>query len=154
MYQILLTLHSVNRWLVLMSMFYALFLALRGYFGSKTFDAHDNLIRHLTATIAHIQLLLGFSLYMISPVVKFANAIPEADLWIDEHLFFKYIHIALMILSVMLTTIGSARAKRMETDQEKFRTMFIWFSCALLVIFIAIPWPFSPLANRPLFRSF
>jgi hypothetical protein len=30
--------------------------------------------------------------------------------------------------------------------------MLIWLSIALIIIFIAIPWPFSPFANRPYYR--
>jgi hypothetical protein len=59
-----------------------------------------------------------------------------------------------MITSVVLVTIGSALAKRRPTDKEKYKTMLIWFSITISIIFIAIPWPFSPFANRPYFRSF
>ncbi|SDL64876.1 hypothetical protein SAMN04487898_12221 [Pedobacter sp. ok626] len=154
MHQILLTLHSANRWLVLIFLIYAIFLSARGILRSRAFGKHDNFIRHFTATISHVQLMLGLGLYLISPTVKFNSAIAETHLWIDEHNFFRYVHISLMIISVILITIGSARARRMQTDGEKFKTMLLWFSLALFVIFIAIPWPFSPVANRPFFRSF
>ena len=62
------------------------------------------------------------------------------------------IHSSLMLTAIVLITIGSAKAKRKPTDQEKFKTMLVWFSIALLIIFIAIPWPFSPFANRPYYR--
>jgi hypothetical protein len=154
MHQLLLALHSLNRWFVLLFLAYAIFLAVRGYFGSKVFDEHDNMIRHVTATVSHVQLLLGLSLYMISPIVKFNGAGASASTWIDEHLFFRYVHISMMVISVVFVTIGSARAKRMETDRSKFGTMLLWFSLSLLLICIAIPWPFSPLAGRPFLRSF
>ena len=154
MYQTLLILHSANRWLVLIFLLYGIFLSARGRLNSRTFSKHDNFVRHFTATISHVQLMLGLSLYMISPIVEFNSAITETQLWIDEHNFFRYAHISLMILSIVFITIGSARAKRMQTDRERFGTMLFWFSLSLIVIFIAIPWPFSPLANRPFFRSF
>jgi len=59
-----------------------------------------------------------------------------------------------MTIAIVLLTIGSSVAKRQQTDRTKFRAMTIWFVLALLVIFAAIPWPFSPLANRPYFRLF
>ncbi|WP_316844103.1 hypothetical protein [Pedobacter psychrodurus] len=154
MHQILLTLHSINRWLVLLSLLYSIYIAGRGRWQQKAFSANDNLIRHGTATIAQIQLLLGLSLYMISPVVKYMVAETGSSQLLSEHVFFKYVHIWLMAASVVLITIGSATAKRMQTDKEKFSTMLIWFSIALLLIIAAIPWPFSPLANRPFIRSF
>jgi hypothetical protein len=152
MHQTLLILHSINRWLVLASLLYAIGIALAGLRSGRAFSATTNAVRHITATIAHVQLLLGLSLYMISPVVKFDVAGTTG--LVSEHLFFRLIHIAFMVIAVVVITIGSAKAKRVSSDREKFRTMLVWFTIALIIILAAIPWPFSPLVNRPYFRSF
>jgi hypothetical protein len=154
MHQTLLTLHSLNRWLVLASLLYAIYTSWKGFRNGITFTNTDNTLRHVTATIAHIQLLLGLYLYMISPVVKFKVAELQGSNLVSEHMFFKLIHIALMAVAVVVITIGSAKAKRADADKTKFRTMFIWFLAGLLLILIAVPWPFSPLANRPYLRLF
>lgn len=154
MHQTLLILHSINRWLVLASLFYAIGIALSGLRSGRAFSVADNIVRHVTATIAHVQLLLGLSLYMISPVVKFDVAETVGAGLVSDHIFFRLIHIVLMAIAVVVITVGSARAKRIRSDNEKFRTMLVWFSIALLIILSAIPWPFSPLVNRPYFRSF
>ncbi|OMP75760.1 hypothetical protein BW716_28425 [[Flexibacter] sp. ATCC 35208] len=146
MYQTILVLHSINRYLVLISLVYCIIMAWNGVRGNKVFSSTDNTFRHLTATIAHIQLMLGLYLYIISPVIRY-NVF-------EEYTFFRYLHIALMVIAIIIITIGSAKAKRMETDKLKFMTILLWFSLALLIILIAIPWPFSPLAHRPYFRSF
>jgi hypothetical protein len=99
-------------------------------------------------------MLLGLYLYMISPIVKFNVGESGGGDLLSEPLFFRFVHIALMVIAVVIITIGSAKAKRAETDRLKFKTMLIWFSIGLLIILIAIPWPFSPLAHRPFFRSF
>ncbi|WP_153392196.1 hypothetical protein [Chryseobacterium vaccae] len=152
MYQTLTFLHSLFRWIVLLSLIYSIWIAFRGYFYQKTFGKKEDSVRHWTATIAHIQLVLGIVLYSRSPIVKyFWKNFSESKASLDL-LFFGLIHILLMITSVVLITIGSALAKRKETDREKFRTMLIWYFIALVLIFMAIPWPFSPLANRPYFR--
>lgn len=152
MYQTLTFLHSTFRWLVLLSLIYSLFIAYKGYFSNKNFSKTDDSVRHWTATIAHVQLILGITLYSQSPIVKyfwnnFSTAKESFDL-----LFFGLIHIFLMLFSIVLITIGSALTKRKTTDKEKFKTMLIWYTIALIIIFIAIPWPFSPFANRPYFR--
>lgn len=152
MYQTLTFLHSIFRWLVLLSLIYSLFIAYKGYFSHKKFSKTDDSVRHWTATIAHVQLILGITLYSQSPIVKyFWNNFSTAKESIDL-LFFGLIHIFLMLFSIVLITIGSALTKRKTTDKEKFKTMIIWYTIALIIIFIAIPWPFSPLANRPYFR--
>lgn len=149
MYQILLYLHSLFRWLVLLSLVYSIYRAWRGYALRRTFTGKDNSIRHWTATIAHIQLILGTVLYFKSP---FTRAPLKHTLQSMDLSFFSIIHALLMITAIVLITIGSALSKRKPTDQEKFRTMLVWFTIALLIILLAIPWPFSPFAHRPYFR--
>lgn len=152
MYQILTFLHSTLRWLVLGSLLIAIIQAYRGYNLKLQFSPADNAIRHWTATIAHLQLMAGIILYVKSPLVKyFWNNPGEASKKL-EFLFFGVLHILLMIIAIVILTIGSALAKRKEEDQAKFKTMFIWFLIALIIILLAIPWPFSPLAHRPYFR--
>ena len=152
MYQTLTVYHSLLRWLVLLSLLLSVISACTGLWKHRSFSKTDNALRHWTATIAHIQLIAGMLLYLQSPVTKFFrehNA--EARLQFDIT-FFSVIHAVLMLLSIVLITIGSAMAKRKATDREKFRTMALWYTVALLIIFIAVPWPFSPFATRPYIR--
>jgi hypothetical protein len=152
MYQVLIFCHSIMRWLVLASLVYAIFRAYKGYTLDAQFSKTDNAIRHWTATIAHIQLLIGIILYTQSPIIKyFWHNFNEAIYNIDTT-FFGLLHIFLMLAAIVLITIGSALSKRKTTDKQKFKTMLVLFSISLVIIFIAIPWPFSPLANRPYFR--
>lgn len=152
MYYTLTFYHSIMRWLVLASLIYSIYRAYQGYNSGSIFSKTDNACRHWTATIAHIQLLIGIILYTQSPLIKyfwghFREAIQNLDV-----LFFGLIHITLMVAAITVITIGSALAKRRLTSPEKYKTMLVWFSLALVIIFIAIPWPFSPLANRPYLR--
>ncbi|MBE7177640.1 MAG: hypothetical protein INR69_14625 [Mucilaginibacter polytrichastri] len=149
MFNTLIFLHSLFRWLVLFSLLYAILRAWTGLESERKFTRSDNALRHWTVTIAHIQLILGMALYTQSETVKRFFAHVSAHERITDPVFFGVIHISLMLLAIVLITIGSAKAKRKNVDSDKFRTMLLWFSIALLIIFIAIPWPFSPLATRP-----
>lgn len=60
----------------------------------------------------------------------------------------------MMLTAIIIVTIGSAKAKRKSTDKEKFKTMAIWFTIALLIILTSITWSFLPIAGRPYFRRF
>lgn len=153
MYQTLTFYHSIVRWFVLLSLLCCIIRAFRGYTGiSPVFSKTDNSVRHWTATIAHIQLVIGIILYTQSPMIKyFWKNFTEAR-GNRENFFFALIHIVLMLSAIVFITIGSAAAKRKTVDREKFRTMLIWFSLALIIVLVAIPWPFSPLAQRPFLR--
>lgn len=154
MYPTLLLLHSLFRWLVLLSLCYAIARSYRGYYTTSEFSFLDNKTRHWTATIAHIQLTLGILVYIKSPIIQyyFSDFKHLISNW--ELTFFRLFHSILMLTAIVIITIGSAKAKRKTTAPEKFKTMLIWFSIALIIIFIAIPWLFSPLANRPYIRIF
>lgn len=154
MYPSLLFVHSLFRWLVLMSLLYAIIRAYRGYSSNSPFTKTDNSARHWTATIAHVQLVLGFTLYFTSPIIKYFFANFKQEIQRINLAFFGIIHFLLMLTAIIVITIGSALAKRKPTAREKFRTMLVWFSIAMALIFLAIPWPFSPLANRPYFRPY
>jgi hypothetical protein len=155
MYSFLLSLHSFCRWLVLASLLYAIYRGFRGAATGAVFTKSDNILRHVTATIAHIQLTFGVWLYFISPIVdyflhNFKDAVHERDIR-----FFGMEHSLMMLIAVVLITIGSAMSKRKETDKEKFKTMAVWYLIGLVVILSSIPFPFSPFgAKRPYFRSF
>ncbi|MCD8540678.1 MAG: DUF3817 domain-containing protein [Leadbetterella sp.] len=103
--------------------------------------------------MAHIQLMTGMVLYTQSPVVKYfwketGDAVRQRELT-----FYGLIHLILMLTAITVLTIGSASAKRKATDKEKFKTMWVWFSIALLLIFMAVPWPFFPLVRQTLLQN-
>lgn len=154
MKDILLQIHSLVRWAVLFSLLYAIIMAGYGWLTKARFTKAHNVVRHSTATISHIQLLLGILLYTQSPITtQFLEYYQFKEGW-NEVIFFGCIHISLMIISIIIITLGSSLAKRKEDSKSKFRIIFIYFLIALLIILMAIPWPFSPLADRPLIRTF
>ena len=152
MYQSLIIIHSIVRWFVLASLVYAIYRSYIGYTSNTVFSKRDNAVRHWTATIAHIQLVIGMLFYTQSPVIQYFWKHTKEALSNTEVLFFGLIHMGLMLAGIVIITIGSALAKRKKSDKEKFKTMLWWFAIALFIIFIAIPWPFSPLASRPYLR--
>ncbi len=154
MYTTLLALHSLFRWLVLVSLLIAAVTAFTGWIKNKPFTQRDNAIRHWTATIAHLQLLIGIVLYFISPIIDYFLHHYREAVHIRQIRFFGMEHSVVMVLAIIILTIGSMKAKRAATDQAKFKTMAIWFWLALLIILTLIPFPFSPMVNRPYFRGF
>lgn len=153
MYYPLLIIHSIVRWVLLVGLVYAIYKSLKGYYQKRSFTSLDNSIRHWTATLAHIQLIVGILLYTKSGIVmSFYKG--QGSSSITQPIFFGLIHATTMLLSIILITIGAMKAKRSKTDVDKFKQMLLWFSIALALILLAIPWPFSPLAQRPIIRTY
>ena len=154
MYITLLTIHSLLRWLVLAGLLFAIYRAYRGWLQDKTFTPFENFVRHSSVTIVHIQFLVGLFLYFVSPVVdyflhNFKSAVHERNIR-----FFGMEHVTMMVIAVSVITMGSMSAKRKEGDTAKFKTIAIWYTIGLVIIFLSIPWKFSPFTSRPYFRWF
>ncbi len=154
MYSSLLVLHSLFRWLVLASLLFAIYRAYRGWFGEKDFSHFDNIVRHWTATIAHIQLIIALALYFVSPLISYFMSNFSEALSQREARFFTMEHSVSMLAAITVITVGSMIAKRKPSPAEKFKAMALWYSAALCIILIVIPWSFSPMVSRPDFRWF
>ena len=154
MYGFLLQVHSVVRWLVLLGIIVPLARAYWGLLSPRLFSRSDRLGVSLGTMASHTQLLAGMALYMSSPFVSLFWSAPADGAANRQLLFFSLIHITGMITSVVLMSVGSSLAKRAEEDRRKFRLIAIYWTIAVVLILLLIPWPFSPLAQRPLWRPF
>ncbi len=92
---------------------------------------------------AHTQLLVGLILYFVSPFVQFGSKVPE-------NRFFTMEHSSMMIVAIVFMTLARILSKKGKTDASKFKRLFTYSFIALLIIIMAIPWPFSHVA-RPWF---
>ncbi|MCG2590903.1 cytochrome B [Rhodohalobacter sulfatireducens] len=153
-YTALLVVHSLFRWFLLISLFYSIYQAFKGWSSKLPYTPRFDKIRNITVILAHVQLIVGLGLYFISPVIRqlfnnFGEAVQESAIR-----FYGMEHSLIMIIAIVLITIGSAKAKRLSEDVKKFKSIAIWFTIGLILILITIPWPFSPFDARPLFRIF
>ncbi|WP_337044116.1 hypothetical protein [Emticicia sp. 17c] len=147
MYETFVAIHSVFRWLVLLSIMYTIGRSIEGLLSKRAYTKTDNIARTIAGSISHTQLLIGFTLYFVlSPITGYfikSGSGGNHEIW-----FFGIYHIAMMFTSIVVMTVGSSIAKRATTDKAKFKTIVIYFSIALLLIFMAIPW------FRPFIRNF
>jgi len=154
MYATVLSLHSLIRWFALAGLLFAIFRAYNGWLLKRRFSRLDNFVRRFTTAVVHIQLIFGLWLYFISPVIHYFLHNYKEAIHQREIRFFGMEHSLMMLTAITVITIGSAKAKRQQTDNGKFKTMAIWFTVGLLIILSSVPWSFSPLTSRPNFRPF
>lgn len=152
MYPYLLFAHSLFRWLVLISLVYAVYSGFKGWYRKDIFTQNNDRVRHWTATIVHIQFILAIGLYSLSPIIRYFYANYKEAVHDRSIRFFGMEHSLMMLISVIIITIGSMIAKRKDSDTAKFKTMAICYGIGLFIILLNIPWPFSPLVSRPWFR--
>ena len=152
LYPTLLALHSWVRWLVLIGLVVSLFRAYRGWLCRRPFTPLDNQVRIATTASVHVQLLLGVWLYIVSPIVRYFLGHFHEGVHINNVRFFGMEHVTMMVIAIAVITVGSVRARRKKTAREKFRAIAIYFTIGLVLIFVSIPWHFSPFTARPYFR--
>lgn len=64
--------------------------------------------------------------------------------------FFAIEHMVSMLIAIVLITIGRGVGKKNISPERKHKKSFWMFLIALVLILVAIPWPFREVA-RPLF---
>lgn len=148
MYQLVLALHSWNRWAVLLALLAALGLAYWGWLGKRPYRRPDRLLGGILIGLLHLQLLLGLTLYFgLSPWPKLAAANRTAA-WQDPTLrFWSITHISLMLTAIVVAQIGHSLAKRAANDAARHRWAALSYSLATGLILLGIPF-----ATRPWFR--
>lgn len=154
MYQILLPLHSLTRWLVLISLLFAIYRAYRGKFRKQDFSVFDNAIMLIAVKVLQIQFCIGIGLYLVSPIIRYFLNNFKTAVHLREIRFFGMEHITMMTIAVFVISIGSEKVSKSTDAQQKYRIMALWFTIGLVLILTSIPWSFSPLTSRPGFRPF
>ena len=147
MYTGLLHIHSLLRYIILVLILVAVYKAFSGWIGKKPFTEGTRKINLFTLIAAHIQLLVGLGVYFMSTEVKAAFANMGEAMKNPELRFWSVEHIAMMIVSIAVITIGYLLSKKGKTDEVKHKRIAIFFLLALLIIFYAIPWPWSAVAR-------
>lgn len=154
MYPIIFSFHSIIRWLLVLGLIGTIILFASNRNNTKPAFKLGELFKTATVSFSHIQLILGYYLYFESPMMKFFRANIKEGVAIPEMTFFGLYHVTMMTIAVFVLTIGSSIIKRSQTYELKRKHVLIYFGIVLLIIFLAVPWPFSPLISRPYYRSF
>ncbi len=151
MYTGLLHTHNLLRYAIVILLLLAIFKSLKGWFGNGTYQESDNKVSLFLFISAHLQLVIGLALYFIGDKYKLISEFGMAEVMKSEELrFWAVEHITAMILGIAIITLGRIMAKKTDVDKIKFRRQSIYFILAALLIFSAIPWPWSAVA-RPWF---
>jgi len=141
MYSGILLLHNTLRWLILVSLIITLVKYMAGWLGNHPWKKSDNVLGIVFTSLMDVQLLTGLALYFfLSPVTKQVFTDFGAAMKNDTLRFYAVEHILMMVIAVALVHIGRAKSKKAATDIKKFKTGFIFYLIALVVIVIAIPW--------------
>lgn len=134
LYSFLKELHSGFRYIVFVMVLLAIIQSLMGWLGKKPYTELNRKINLFALISAHTQLLIGFVLYFVSPLVLF-NSSTMKD---ATTRYFTVEHWVMMIIAIVLITIGHSKAKKAAPAESKHKTIAIFYLIAFLVIVGAI----------------
>jgi len=133
--------HSFLRWVALALLVWSVISAWRGMGAQRAFTSGDQKRGLFTMALLHVQLLLGLALWALGE--RGLKAFADPDVMSNSLLrFFAVEHMVGMIVGILFGTLGHSLSKRASSDRMKFRKQAIWFTLALVVILVMIPWPF------------
>jgi len=140
MYAILKTVHSYWAFLVLMLLIGIVINCFIGRFSGRLFSSKDLRISLLGLIFSHIQLLIGFILYFVSPWFDQFSQLgmgimknPESRLYLIEHPLIN-------IIAIILITMGWSMHKRQSDSSKKFLRIALFYGLGLLFLLTRIPW--------------
>src|ERR1700722_4139581 len=146
-------LHNLLRWIILILLLLSIIKSYSGWRGRKVFTPGDKKIWLFTLIFSHITLLLGLIQVFFGRYGIFTTTLPEGTRVMKDpfYRFFWVEHPTAMILAIILIALGYGMAKKPVSDQVKYKKAFWFFLVALLLILVAIPWPFREVVGRPWF---
>ena len=132
--------HSYWAYVVLLILIVSVINTLRGVIQKKEFTDKDLRIGLFALIVSHMQLLIGFGWYFMSPWFK-ALKTNGAAVMSDKGVRLLAIeHPITMILAIVLVTIGWSKHKKKAEALAKFKTLAIFYGLALLLMLSRIPW--------------
>ncbi|GGF31692.1 hypothetical protein [Echinicola rosea] len=132
-------LHSGMAYLVLAGLIAVFIYALVGALGNRNFTDKDRKFGLIGLIPLHIQLLVGIIIYFISPL-GFSNMTSGNAMADSVSRLYALEHPLMNIIAVILVTVGYSRAKKLTQDRARFRSLYMFYGIALLLILSRIPW--------------
>ena len=134
----LLHLHSSLRYIVLAALVYAIIIGWQA--GEQAVDGKERRPYRIAMIVAHIQLLLGLGLYFMGEngLAALSGFFDTGASLFSSLGFFGIIHFVLMVTAITVITKAHSMAKKNASHRRVVRLMLL----ALIVILVAIPWPF------------
>jgi hypothetical protein len=124
---VLVSIHSLLRWVVLAAALVALVVAALAWLGSATTDRQGRLATLVFVVAIDVQVVLGILIYLIGNFWQYPNAQIKIE------------HPVMMLLALAVSHLAAARARR-SSGLAAARLRTISIAVSLLLILLGIPW--------------
>ena len=136
MYHFLQKFHSGWAYIAFVLLIVAVVNALIGMSSKKVFTEKDRKIALFALISVHVQLVIGFILYLTSPL-----GLASFGQMADKTLRLTSLeHPLVNLIAIALITIGWSKHKRNPNGVGKFKSIAIFYGIGLVLILSRIPW--------------
>lgn len=133
------TIHSGWAYIVIAFLIFAVIKFLTSK--NKKFTDTEFRIALFTLIVSHIQLLIGFGWYFMSPFWKGIKENGMGASMKDSNVRLLAVeHPLMMVIAITLITIGFSKHKKKTTDAGKYKTLGLFYGIALLLVLVRVPW--------------
>jgi len=152
MHSVVLVLHSLLRWLVLVSTLLVLVTSAHGVIFAYPWTRAHGVLGRIWVAAFDLQLTLGLTLFVAgSPVVAAAFAAGPSALKHPILRFFALEHGVTMLIAAAVLHGGWLAAKRHSNDRSRHRLLSVTGLLVLAIVGSAVPWP-TMAHGRPALR--
>ena len=141
MYQLIKQLHSFNSLHCISSAYCIRINALIGYFRKKEyFEVKDLRLSLFALVFSHIQMLLGFLVYVTTPRLQMWGE--GAKVVMKDSLLRLLLleHPLMNIIAIVLITVGWVKLKKQTEARQMFGKIALFYGIALVLLLSRIPW--------------
>lgn len=150
LYTIVLTLHSIVRWIIILAAALVIIRAINGLAFKRGWTQQDNRFGLWYVISLDVQTLLGLLLYFaLSPITLVALRNFGAAMKDASTRYFAIEHILMMLIALAIAHAGRSFIRKAATAKEKHRRTILWYGLSIVLVLAAIPWPFTSV-GRPL----
>jgi hypothetical protein len=133
---ILVTIHSIWRWVLLVAAVAAIVKAFVGWLGRRPYTPLDRRLGMLYTMVIDIQVLIGLILWIGERRFSvFAGGMGDPTLR-----FYGLEHPLIMLAALALAHVGYSRSRKGSGDVPQHRTAALFYLASLILILAAIPW--------------
>ncbi|HUR67533.1 MAG TPA: hypothetical protein VMZ03_14365 [Chitinophagaceae bacterium] len=142
MYKGMLHLHSVLRWIIFVLLLIGLFKSLADR--NKVFTAGHKKVGLFLLIAADVMFVVGLYQWFVGDwgLKSIQNNGMSVVMKNPMLRFFAIEHLILMLIAISFIHIGYSYSKKNISDSMKHKRTLLFYGLALLIILIAVPWPF------------
>jgi len=124
------------RYFILAVLIFAVLKSIGGWMQKSEYDKFDSRLAFFAMLFVHLQIVIGFVMYFLSPKVMVDNMAAAMKSPLTR--YYTVEHVLMMLIVAALITIGRIVSKKKATDLQKHKLISIYYGLSLVFIIVTV----------------